>query len=152
MNNYKSESSLDLDPKLTICLIWIVSLITSAGISKSNGLSTVIIIVSTLLLLIYEKKNTLVRNHAAQCLALNLATILVSILVNSIFRILVALVFWIPVLNVVSTSMLIIAMTIVSVFFVLINLLGLVKSFKFEPVSLPYISKYAEIIEQAIGR
>lgn len=150
MSKYNTDSNLNLNPKVTTIMLWLVSLLISVGLTYTGGMSPILIIIAALLVLFFEKKHTFIRNHAAQVLVLNLVALATSIILNSLFRIIFLLVGYIPLINSIFALTTYIVFIAISVVFALFNFYGLLKALQNDPVSLPIIGKYGTMFEDNI--
>lgn len=136
MNQPNNKSSLfNFEPNIVALILWIISI---AGATTTGG---IIMIIACFFILKYETTSTFLRNHVSQTLALALVSTVATVVIKIIsplffFRLLL------PLLALINF--------IVFALIFALALLGALKAFKNESLSLPLIGFIGESLDSSI--
>ncbi|HEY4538064.1 MAG TPA: hypothetical protein VIG45_06380 [Erysipelothrix sp.] len=143
MNNKKS-SFFNLDGYQVAIIMWIASMLLLFNDKRWVG------ILLPFLILVFEKKSAIVRNHAGQLLILNILVFVVSLLFSTIIAMIVALVSWIPLFNVATYTLIAFVRFLITALFFANHLIGFIKATRSEVLSLPLIGHLGDRFSQEI--
>lgn len=143
MNNRKS-SIFNLNESLVVALIWVVSNVMSFS---AESFPTVI---AVFLILKFERKSPLVRNHAGQAMIASIVAMLLSFGLNFITSFFVILLSWIPVLNATTLALSQIVRLALNILILAYLLIGLLKAVQMKRLSLPVIGKLGDQLSDSI--
>lgn len=125
MSQDNTKSSLfNFETHLVALILWVLSVV---GVNAIGGL---LMIIACYYILKNERKSTFLRNHVSQALALALISTASSTLLTIISRV-IFFRFLYPIYWILST--------LVGLFIFALALLGALKAFKIEPITLPII-------------
>ena len=144
MNNKKS-TFFDLDGHNVAIIMWIISIVLLFNDKRWIG------VLLPFLILVFEKKSAIVRNHAGQLLILNIIAFIVSLLFSTIVTLIVALVSWIPLFNVATYTLVTLIQFLITALFFANHLIGLIKAIRSEVLSLPIIGHLGDRFSQEIN-
>lgn len=143
MNNRKS-SIFNLNESLVVALIWVVSSVMSFS---AESFPTVI---AVFLILKFERKSHLVRNHAGQAMIASIVAMFLSFGLNFITSFFVILLSWIPVLNTTTLALSQIVRLALNILILAYLLIGLLKAVQMKRLSLPVIGKLGDQLSDSI--
>lgn len=143
MNNNKS-SIFDINATLLSAFIWIVAIMM---FFSARSIPSIIIV---FLILKFERRSQLVRNHAGQALIAAIVTMFLSFALNFITTFIVVMLSWIPVLNVTSIALSQIVRFALQLVVLAYLSLGLLKAVQSKRLSLPIIGQWGDQLSDSI--
>lgn len=140
----RKSSILNLNPSIISAFLWVLLFTTF------TYTSTLPLIIILFLILKFENRSELVRNHAGQALITAIVAFLLAFTLNMVITLVLAILSWIPILNITSQALAHTIKLILQLIVLAYCALGFIKALQEKFISVPILAVFGTRLSDSI--